>query len=339
DYKLPQLLLREESFLCDDLDISHLAGQYPSRDYGRDGDKIFNEARVWNILSQNGLIRDLANSFLVFAFPGDGNIKDITDPWLVKAFSGRRQKRYLIETKFYKEQDEIVVEKKACYPLASEKKSGEPETVIHHLGKMEYVQGVPYGYTLLDQVSKENSLAQFVTYLTPWVEWLRANALSQSVSEGGEKLLVPGKLYDCMPANFLINKQKELCIIDQEWEYKAPLELGFVFFRGIYREVSANFEYFEQTDIFKNRTILDILDHIYTVFELPFNQELFNDYLDHEVTFQLEVGTYGVGRKGLIEKLHTFFYGTRTLKSGVAELLISGGIGRHTLLVEQEKVL
>ncbi|MCI5221848.1 MAG: methyltransferase [Candidatus Electrothrix sp. AR4] len=335
DYKLPQLLLREESFQCDELDLSHLAGQYPSRDYSRVGDKIFQETRVWNLLSQNDLLRDLANSFLVFAFCGDRSLADLTDPWLLKSFSCKRKKRYLIETVFQKEQDRLVVEKKLCYPSAFD----QPKNIIHHVGKVDYIKGVPYGYSLLDQVSKKDSLAQFIHYLTPWVNWLRENAYSQSSSTGDETLLLPGELYDCMPTNFLVNKHKQLCLIDQEWEYRKPLELGFVLFRGLYRELTTNLIFFEQTDLFANGNLWDVLAKIYDAFGLFFDQDIFVHYLDIEITFQLEVCTYNVGRKELIDYLHNFFEERRTQKSGITELLLSGGTRRHALLIEQEKML
>ncbi len=339
DYKLPQLLLREESFQCDELNLSHLAGQYPSRDYSRIGDKIFQETRVWNLLSQNGLLRDLANSFLVFAFCGDSTLADLTDPWLLKSFSCRRKKRYLIETVFQKEQDGLVVEKKLCYPSAFDQTDNEPENIIHHIGKVNYIKGVPYGYSLLDQVSKKDSLAQFINYLTPWMNWLRENAYSQSSSTGHEMLLLPGELYDCTPANFLVNKHKQLCLIDQEWEYRKPLELGFVLFRGLYRELNANLIFFEQTDLFANGNFLDVLAKIYDAFGLFFDQDIFVHYLDIEITFQLEVCMHNVGRKELIDYFHNFFKEKRTQKSGITELLLSGGTRRHAFLIEQEKML
>lgn len=90
DYKLPQLLVREEALRCEQFDVSHLVGQYPARDYGHNGDRVFNESRAWRLVCQNGLLPDLANSFLLFAFTGDMTLGDITDEWLAKAYSGHR---------------------------------------------------------------------------------------------------------------------------------------------------------------------------------------------------------------------------------------------------------
>jgi len=336
DYKLPQLLLREESFHCNGLDLSHLVGQYPSRDYCREGNRIFQEERVWNVVSQNGLLRDFANSFLVFAFPGKKTLADITDKWVAKVFSGRRKKRFLVETEFRKEQGEIVVEKKLSYPDSTRPISENVGTTRHHVGRVKYIEGIPYRYTLQEKVTKDDALTELINYLTPWVDWLRKKSFSQTVSSNVEKNMVPGEFYDCMPANFIIGNQDQLFLIDQEWEHQNPLELGFLLFRGVYWEISTNLEFFEQTDFFTNGTIWDVLVKIYNAFDLPLDKGIFASYLDLEITFQLEVGTYNIGKDGLINHLNCFFEETRKQKSGFAERDSQIAM-LNRLLVERDK--
>jgi len=339
DYKLPQLLLREEAFQCGQFDLSHMAGQYPSRDYSHDSDKVFRESRVWNLLAKNGLLRDLANSFLVFAFNDDMSLGDITDHWLAKAFSGRRKKRYLIETEFRKEQNEIIVEKKLSYPSVSPQTYDDSETIIHHVGKADYVKGIPYGYYLYDQVSMENSLEKLVNYLTPWMDWLREKSFSLSLSDRDDRTVVSGKLYDCMPANFLINKQKELCIIDQEWECNAPIDMGFVLFRGLYRELVSNLVFFEQTDLFRKDTAEKVVEKVFKAFSLPFNKELLENYLVLEIAFQMRVVPYSINEEKLIGHVTDFFEETRTKTISFGEFLTSGGVRHFVLLLWQKKML
>jgi len=339
DYKLPQLMLREQSFQCTDFDISHLVGQYPSRDYSRSGDTLFQEATVWKLLAQNGLVRNLANSFLVFAFQGSSSIDDITEPWIARAFSCRRKKRYLVETVFRKEHDVVAVEKKVCYPQTSSSTSDLSQAIIHHVGEADYIKGVPYGYTLCDRVSKEGALEQFISYLKPWVEWLRENIVSSATSGGEEGLMVSGELYDCMPANFLINNQQQICLIDQEWEYKDALELGFVFFRGLYRELSTNIRFFEQSDLFNNGTAGYVLEQIFKAFHLPLDMTILERYIDLEIRFQLELVVYGVTKEQLSEYLSDFFKEKRAQRSDFGEMLTSGGVARYDVLIRQKAEL
>ena len=346
DYKLPQLLLREESFQSDTLELTYLTGQYPSRDYGRYADKIFQEARVWNLLTKNGLVRDLANSFLVFAFTGSRSLQDITDSWLVKSFSGRRKKRYIIETVFQKDQEEphkIVVEKKLSYPATAEQFPDDLRNAVlqHHIGRAEYIKGVPYDSTLLDHVSSDDPLTGLIRYMTPWVEWIRKHAI-QNESGHDEKQLVSGALYECMPSNFLLNRQGELCLIDQEWEYNEPLEIGFILFRGLYREFSVNMELFQQVDLFRNtsmQSVQGVFEKIFQVVDIPFDQETVNRYIDLEVEVQLELVPYRIDRVDLTEFLQKFFHEPRIKKISFSELLKSGGTDRFGLLVRQKEIL
>ncbi|XOF33727.1 MAG: class I SAM-dependent methyltransferase [Candidatus Electrothrix sp. YB6] len=338
DYKLPQLLVREEAIQGNELDCSRLVAQYPSRDYSRNVDKMFIEARIWKTLSCNGLLRDLANSFLVFAFPDEKALADITDPWLVKAFSCRRKKRHLVETVFRKEENEIIVEKRLSYSSTSDQTEA-PEGIRHHVGQTEYIDGIPYVFGFLGQAVLKDTLAYFVSYLTPWVDWLRKHVCSQTTTAQGEILLVPGSLYDGIPANFLINREKQLCLIDQEWEYREPLELGFVLFRGVYRELSTNLDFLEQTDLIADGTFFDVLVRIYDAFGLLFDRDVFAAYIEREVDFQLELCSYSADRDSLVQYLNDFFTKTRLQKSGIAGLLVSGGTAGYALLKEREKTL
>lgn len=340
DYKLPQLLLREEAFQCDNIDPSYMPGQYSSRDYGFDGDKIFQEARTWNLLHKNGLVRDFANSFLMFAFKGEQSLKDITEPWVAKAFSGRRKKRYLIETVFSEENSELIVNKKLCYPVTAAQPFDKDSTsLVHHTGSAKYIKGVPYGYKLAEQVTKNNPIEKLTRYLAPWVQWLHSKAYHVPSSNNDTSLMIPGKLYDCVPANFLLDDQNQLCIIDQEWEYRGPLEFGFLLFRGLYSEISANIEFFEQINLFNNETIQDVTEDLYHNFDLAFDSDIFDHYLDLEAEFQLEVVPYNTTKDGLKKHIRDFFTKKRTERSTIADLLVSGGVRRHSLLLWQKDQL
>ncbi len=192
---------------------------------------------------------------------------------------------------------------------------------------------------MFDQVSKENSLEKFIDYLTPWMEWLREKSFPSPTADGDNKVMVSGELYDCMPANFLINKQKQLCIIDQEWECTTSLDMGFVIFRGLYRELSANLDFFEQIDLFDNGTVENVLEKIFKTFSLPFNKRLLEKYIACEVVFQMQLVPYNTNEEKLVEHVALFFEETRTENLSFGELLKSGGTRRFALLLWQKKML
>lgn len=336
DYKLPQLLLREKSFEEEAFDESFLLGQYPARDYGFDNDKFLLENRVWRLISQNKLTRDLANSFLIFASKGSGEFESIASPWLAKAYSGRRKKKYLIETEFSKKEGNIVVTKKLLYPDADYTKVSE--TIRHHLHAAPYISGTPYTANLQQFLSFNDPFEQFIKYLTPWVNWLQKVSI-KSDQAGSKDQLIAGEYYDCMPANFILGSEEELTIIDQEWESKTPLTLGFVFFRGLYREIAGNIEFFEQVDLFVSKSIFHLVERIFAAFDLPFSHKIYENYLELEANFQLEVVPYTVDAKGLQSHLDEFFKKKRSKRSTIAQFLVDGGVEHYDHLQWQKDTL
>lgn len=91
DYKLPQLMVREEAVSHNNLDIAYLIGQYPARDYSHSSYKLFRESRAWKLLSDNGLVPDLSNSFLVFAGKDGRELNDFAGDWLIQTFCGQKK--------------------------------------------------------------------------------------------------------------------------------------------------------------------------------------------------------------------------------------------------------
>ncbi|MCI5163938.1 MAG: glycosyltransferase, partial [Candidatus Electrothrix sp. AX5] len=269
----------------------------------------------------------------------------MTDSWLVKSFSGRRKKQYIIETVFQKEYDKIVVEKNLSYPSIVEHSRDDQRTAVvkHHIGKAKYIKGRPYDYTLPDHVSSGDPVAGFIRYVTPWVNWLKEHAVqSRSTPHDDEKLMLSGTLYECIPSNFLLDRKGELLLIDQEWEYNEPLELGFVLFRGLYQEFSVNMDFFQQVDLFRNtsvQSVQGVYEEIFKVFDINFDQEIVNRYIDLEVAVQLELVPYSIDRIALTEFLRKFFQEPRMKKISFGELLKSGGTDRFGLLLRQKEIL
>lgn len=338
DYKMPQLLLREESFNSNAIDLSCLIGQYPARDYAFNGSKMFHEARVWNLLTKNQLVQDLSNSFLAFAFTGDQTLGDLTDEWLAKTYSGRRKKHYLIETVFNQSNENVVVDKISSYPehLDVTDDSTHP---LHHTEQSAYLRGIPYTYTMLKQIPKIGAYEPFITYLSPWIKWLLAQVIAPQDSNTCDRPFVSGKLYDAILSNFLLDTQNTPQIIDQEWEQTQPIELGFVVFRGLFREFNDNIDFFEQTDLFANNTIYDSIQAIFNSFQLEFNKDIFTKYINLEIEFQLEVVSYSTNKDGLVMHLKDFFTSVRMQNTTAGEFLTKGGLKFHSQLLWEKEML
>ena len=324
DYKLPRLLLREEAFSCESFAAADLIGQYPSRDYSRDNGTLFDEASVWASLAENGMVQDLANSFLVFAFSDDRDLTDITDPWIGKAYSCPRKKRYLVETVFYETGSGLPVDKKLSYPAAANIPQGIGKSITHHPEKAAYIEGSPYADALA-AASGDEMLESFIRYLNPWVEWLFTHGLP-AAQDADKAAMLPGTLYDCIPANFIVDDGHKLHLIDQEWEHADPLEPGFLLFRGIYSELSRNISFFEESDLFDGRTAGDIITEIFTRFDLVIDEAILQSYIEKEVDVQLQLVVYPVSRKQLCQVFHGFLHEERKKRLQFADLLQAGGV-------------
>lgn len=335
DYKLPKLLLRDESFNSKACDIAHIVGQFQARDYDGQGEKIFWEDRAWRLLHRNGFLREMANSFLVFAFAGPHTLDEITEPWIVKTFSGRRKKKYLTETVFYKENDQVIVEKIPCYTDDKTQKDDPSTMMVHHIGKVGYIAGLPYRHFLPQKVLKQDTLDKFFLYLKPWIDWAGEQTFLHSGDDDEQKAMIPGSLYDCIPVNFIVDKHDRLNHIDQEWEYKGPLDFGFIVFRGIFSELSDHMDFFEQTDLFEQSTILDVYTKIYEKLGLHFDWGVLSDYLDLEISVQMELVAVRTDSDGLKKLFEKFFTEKRIPKSSLSELLRAGG-SRHLSLPEEQ---
>ena len=337
DYKLPQVLLKEEAFSRDSFNPGYLIGQYPARDYSRSTGRIFQESRVWNLLARNGMIQNLANSFLVFAFNGNGELDQLAESWFAKSFSGKRKKHYLVQNDFLCTNGAITVNKSLCYPETSASENRDQKLIIHHFGPSEFYPGVPYTYQLLEIDREEEFLANYISYLKSWVDWLRTQSIHSEQKNQDGVPLVPGKYYDCMPANFIINTDDgALQIIDQEWEHQADLDFGFVVFRGLYREITSNLDFFEQSGVLSDCSILDMITKIFIAFAIPFNKEIYKRYLDIEINVQLELIPYNTDSFGLKENLNEFFTKKRHKKLNVIDLMAPSHMLYHEYLIQRE---
>lgn len=326
DYKLPRLLVREESFHSNHLDIASLLGQYPARDYSRDTVPLFQESQAWSLAARNGMAQDLANSFLVFAFAGEGSLADISDSWLTKAYSCIRKKQYLIETAFRMKGDVVVVEKNLLHPRVDSDNNCEGRSIEHQLVNDSYVEGTPYGVGLLLRAPRDGMFEYLLQYLTPWMEWLRKKEITVARGENHNSVLVPGSFYDCVPSNFIVDGDGQLCVIDQEWQSREPLELGFLLFRGLYSEMSRNISLFEKSDLFSTATAEDILYKLFQMFDIPYDDGCLERYIELEVTFQVQMVVYSVEEKDLHDHLLGFFREKRMRGSDIGDLLMAGGV-------------
>ena len=292
DYKLPQLLVRQEALQSSKLAVGNIVGQYSDRDYLDQAEKFLVENLVWPVLDQNQLLADLANSFLVFAFKGPRTINDVASPWLIKSYCGHRKKQFLTENTFCLIDGKITVKKDRVYNLDEALNPVLKEvTVKHQIGESVYLNGNPYNLLWLKNLFGGNPFQQYVAYLKPWIRFLKNQIIKENdTASGEEKNFLPGSYLDCIPNNLIITEGEEICFYDREWVFQDLLELEFVVFRGVLHDVMRYSYWYQKTDLFNNMKLINWFEAVF--FELGLDipgNRILNEFLELELNFQREV--------------------------------------------------
>jgi glycosyltransferase involved in cell wall biosynthesis/2-polyprenyl-3-methyl-5-hydroxy-6-metoxy-1,4-benzoquinol methylase len=291
DYKLPQLLIREEAFKHDSLRLGSIIGQFPARDYLDFAEKTLVENLTWPVIDRNKLIRDFSNSFLIFAFKGNGSLDDLADPWLMKSYCGHRKKQYLTSNTFNEEGLEIVVNKTYLFPdMISPNSTPSNSPLRHQLERSTYIAGNPYNYKWLKRLFRENPYQGYLEYLTPWTDYLRSHLAEFQQQGTDEPKTLPGDFFDCVPANLIESPSGEIRYFDREWVYEGPLRFEFLVFRGVMHDIMRYSYWYQKTDLFLNLTLDEWFEKLFFDLQIDVTNDLVHsEFLKLELESQATI--------------------------------------------------
>jgi 2-polyprenyl-3-methyl-5-hydroxy-6-metoxy-1,4-benzoquinol methylase len=202
---------------------------YPFKSLSRMRKYLFHEGLASRTLSNAGLLREFANSFLVVAGRAEASLPQ--PRWAAKKFNMRRPLALRSVTSLVVEAGDIRVEKE---PL-----DGNRVTITQVPGLSLKQEVADAGWApgdLLDfelyQASLGDDFEQvarslFVRYHEELVkQWGTGRA-----DEGGFPLLQPGA-HDCVFSN-IVNKDGEWRFVDEEWYWDREIPVDFVLYRCI----------------------------------------------------------------------------------------------------------
>lgn len=236
DYKLPQALIYPRALEQPGFDHGAVVGQYESRDYVHPYRHLFSERLAWRQLARNGLLGELANSFLVLAWRRQPARARYHSRWLCKSFSAYRRAGYRVENTFLLDSDRITVERRAMSPTGP---AGEKGPLRQRRGYREaYHPGETLSAELLRLLYRGGDENEYLTYLGRYYDYLRAlpRAGGDANVEGFDEF-VGGEYFDCIPNNLVVDPEGDIRFIDREWEFKSPVPLAYVLFRGIVHDL------------------------------------------------------------------------------------------------------
>lgn len=244
DYKLPKIILDEAIDRHRDFRAEELLHYCRSLDYRGMNQRFFDESLLAGSLRKNGLLIDMANSFLITAKISASPPADPSR--LAVYYAVDRKSDFCTETQFVLKDGETVVFKRKL-------KTADPR--LPHLAfataadgsliKVEHdvdARALPYhpGQLLgqaFTKAIKRGQLQQAGDLVHHWVTYLAAHFRFYSRTTGRElpfdkikgrelsNLLIDGESLDCGPQNIVSNTHPEA--FDLEWKAGSPIPLAW----------------------------------------------------------------------------------------------------------------
>lgn len=234
DYKLPLSLVTESGLSCADFDSGALAWQSARRDPQLPLYMIFAPELAWQVVAQNGLTLDLANSFLVLAQVSDqpGQTPSI----LAYHYSTERKEDYCKETLFLStETGDIEVRYNILAKSARHSVDGDllsfsvPESAVYVLGK-------PLSLEFIEIVTRDGwDVREMGLFLQRYLHYVESisTSLGKSIQIISTETDLPGWCFDLIPQNILIAADGTIHFIDKEWALRKVFPAGWLIFRGL----------------------------------------------------------------------------------------------------------
>lgn len=223
DYKLPKVVLSDTGLQRKYFNSSDLIRSTKDRHYNpRPKANLLNESLVWDAIEDNGLIKDLSNSFLIVA--SRGQEQELVEKSLLGLYyTCNRHEPFNTATSFHSDgANEITVHKNR---LGS--KSVSTNLVQRIDQKSAYIAGNNLHHMLTDSLYKHRFDA-FEQLMAAWVDYLKSEA---STANGGTGHMLKPEFFDALPFNIIVDKEGKLNLFDQEWVTEEPFDIRFLIVR------------------------------------------------------------------------------------------------------------
>lgn len=250
DYKIPKTILTEKGIQANDWNSENLLSgnieYFQNNQYKSDFCTFLTAAE----LCKNKLIGDLSNSFLIVA--SKQRINDFFNHEAMAYTYNATRKRA-----FSKQNEIIDIGKKALkvvskkiYPENFQKKR---HTVSQKLKPADYIKGGLYINDLIKIINTPNfTIEQIKEWAKHYYDLLTQVSYIDAKSR---KPFLSGKFIDATPFNLIKIDNNRFSFFDLEWVAKAPIQLSYVFFRGIFHSFNKQI-FIQQT---KNEQFKDAL--------------------------------------------------------------------------------
>jgi SAM-dependent methyltransferase len=244
DYKLPAVIVAPAATTRPEFSLGDLLVRAVSRDYRGARDRAFLETLAWAPIVRNGLLFDLANSFLVLATKDGGAPAVTLDPTaLAWTYSHPRHREFKTETQFAIAGNEIVA-RKHLLGHASPKPLPADSMFTHRPSGSNYVVGSLLLPRLL-RLAEGIRIPQLDAELLRWINFLLvcSGTPAQPTDIDAASITLPGEFIDAIPGNVVIRSDGTPTLFDLEWTAREPIPFAWVVLRGIAHTLSLTVDY------------------------------------------------------------------------------------------------
>lgn len=231
DYKLPRFLMTDDAFTCSAFAPGEIIRQLSGRDYSGRHRKLIDERSVWPVIGRNGLIPDLANSFLVVASCTTPPPTPEKATLLAAGYTAYRAAPYNVVTSFWMEGGQVSVRKEPMTRPDPAEGAGDRSSgiLVHRLGGQAYVSGRHFESELRKSI-RADDLDGYLQGLQAWLRFVYENGIVELDAREPSRSLVRSDFIDCLPQNLILG-ENELTLVDQEWEYRGRLSVAVLLLR------------------------------------------------------------------------------------------------------------
>ncbi len=237
DYKLPTSVILPAGYdRTNGFEGGILAAQVSSRDLQLSSLNLsFSLERAWGTVSENSLLPELANSFLVLGRScPDGAAPLFEENVLAYHFSTSRRPCFCKTAKFvFDDVHGIGVTNEFIYPDVE--KVNYSSHYAHRLPQDAYHSGPLFSEKFIRVFQRPGWTAKEVAdLLREYLDIVVAHAGSEETTTGKLRLeqSISGRFLDLIPQNIIVS-DNVIHVIDQEWECKNEISLAYLSFRAL----------------------------------------------------------------------------------------------------------
>ena len=284
DYKLPTTIVMRagagEPVLTECL--ASLAASSPIADGQRPVFPLFSIERAWRVVCRNGLLAELANSFLMVASAGRRPSGAAGEETLLAVHCGGwRRPEFSKITEIRHRADGIHVTRRLLRPEFGGHVPGVPLAL--RLVEEPFRRGGLWSEGLTNIVNRQGwTVEPVVAWARVWLDRLAQEA---GVPAADPATRVPGRCFDATPFNLIRGPEGEFHFVDLEWELEAPLDLGWVLFRSLYGSF-VGLSSVAEPDASVSRRIVDLVARVAEGLGLALDAAAVARYSEAEVQLQ-----------------------------------------------------